>query len=148
MNRRMVVVNPFREMVEMQRVLDRFFDEAGKSFTAGNSHVFTLPVDVVESADAYRIVADLPGVTEDAISVSIDDNVLSIEVEFPALEIGEHERQLISERRAGKYSRHLTLGKPVNTEATEAVFANGVLMLTLPFVPEVAPKQITIKLSK
>lgn len=148
MNRRMVVVNPFREMVEMQRVLDRFFDEAGRSFSGNNASVYTLPVDVVETTDAYRIVADLPGVSEDAIAVSIDDNVLSIEAEFPALEVGENERQLINERRSGKYSRHLTLGKPVNTEATEAAFANGVLMLTLPFVPEVQPKQIAIKVSK
>lgn len=148
MNRRMVVVNPFREMVEMQRVLDRFFDEAGKSLSGGNAGVYTLPVDVVEGPDAYRVIADLPGVSEESIAVSIDDNVLSIEAEFPTLEVGENERHAISERRAGKFGRHLTLGKPVNTEAIEAVFADGVLMLTLPFVPEVQPKQISIKVSK
>jgi len=147
MGRRMVAVNPFREMVEMQRALDRFFDEAGRSI-GGNGVAFALPLDVIETKDGYRVIADLPGVNEEQVSVTINDNVLSIEVEFPVIELGENERYLLNERRTGKFSRHITLGKPVNTEAVEAVFENGVLTLTLPLVPEVQPKQIPIKINK
>lgn len=147
MNRRVIRVNPFREMVEMQRALDRFFDDAGTAYTSGVAS-YTLPVDVIETANAYRVIADLPGLNDEDIAVSIDNDVLSIVAEFPAVEVAEDERSLMNERRVGKFSRHLTMGKTVDADAVEAVYEDGVLVLTLPFVPEVQPKQIAIKTGK
>lgn len=149
MNRRVIRVNPIREMVEMQRALDHFFDEAWRPYntngdlegTAG----FKLPLDIIERDDRYIISAALPGIADDSIDLSIDDNVLHIVAELPEPALAEGERILLNERRYGKFGRSLRLTKPVDVEAVEASFDNGVLTLELPFVAEVQPRKIDIK---
>lgn len=151
MNRRVIRVNPIREMVEMQRVLDRFFEDAWRPYGNDNgaavSHTdaYTLPLDVVERDNRYIISAALPGILDDSIDISIDDSVLHIVAEIPAPAVDDGERVVLNERRYGKFMRSLQLGKPVDVDNVEATFENGVLWLELPFVPEVQPRKIGIK---
>ena len=149
MNRRIVRINPLREVVEVQRALDRFFDEAWQAADTSDPEAYALPLDVIERDNAYWVRASLPGSSEDHINISLDGDVLEISAEIPDAVVEEGEtRTLLQERRTGRFSRRLTLNKGVDAENVDASYDNGVLTLHLPFVPEVQPRQISIKRSK
>jgi HSP20 family protein len=138
--------NPIREMAAMQNMIDRVFEDtwrAARPTVAGNA----LPLDVYESDQGYIVFAALPGVSADAIQVSIDDDVLTIsgEVPQPAFEEKDNTRVLLFERSYGKFSRSVRLGVPVDVEKVEAAYENGVLKLTLPKTAQAQPKTIPVR---
>ena len=112
--------------------------------TAGHG----LPIDVEENDESYIVRADLPGRSEEAISVNIHDDVLSISAETAVENSDENGRVLIRERRVGKFSRSLRFPVPVNGEASiqaaPATYDNGVLTITLPKAEHVKPRQIPV----
>jgi HSP20 family protein len=146
MNRRIIRVNPLREMMAMQNALDRFFDESWRPFSADT---FALPVDVVEDDTTYTVTTELPGVDSENITVRLDNEYLNIEAEIPEQVIEKkNARLLLKERRYGKFSRRIHLAQPVDSDKIEAVYEDGILTLTLPKVPEVQPKMISVKAGK
>lgn len=101
-----------------------------------------LLVDVVENDTSYTLRANVPGASKEDVSVSIDGNVVRIEVEFKEdIESGA----LWRERRVGKTSRALKLAHPIDADAATAKQENGVLTLTLPKKAEAQVKRITIQ---
>lgn len=103
-------------------------------------------MNVVDAGAAYRIEAELPGVTREQIRISVDKKRVSIEAESTvANDVAEGEKALLSERTSRKYSRVLTLAGEVDDAAAVAKFENGVLSLTLPKKVADQPKQITIQ---
>ncbi len=136
--------NPFREMAAMQSALDRLFDDSWRTtwpeFT-GN----TLAFDVYDSDTAYTAIVALPGLDADQINVKLQDGALTISAELPQPQAPENARPLLQERTFGKFSRTIALPQAVNADQVEAIYENGILTLTLPKVPEVQPKQITVK---
>ena len=101
-------------------------------------------LDVDESPRAYTVHAELPGISQDNISVNIHDDVLTISGEFTADERGEDSRQLIRERRQGKFSRSLRFANAVNGDEVAASFEDGVLSITLPKADHIQPRQIPV----
>ena len=144
---RLVRWSPFREMVDMQRRLDRIFDQIGQNDSesewteAGN----WLALDVHENGDAYTVETDLPGVHAGDINVSLQDNMLTISAETKREEKSDTNNHLISERRYGSFHRSLRLPSTVDAEKVEAHFENGVLRLTLPKSEAAKPRQIEVK---
>jgi len=88
-------------------------------------------LDVEETADAYVLRADLPGVPKDQIKVEIDENVVTIAVEYKR-ETTTDAKALRVERVSGTASRALQLPVAINAEKAEAKHVDGVLQLTLP----------------
>lgn len=138
--------NPFREMAAMQSVLDRALDQAWRSQWPTQNAAFNL--DVHENDSAYTVVADLPGLSTDSINVRLHEGVLTISAEVVRPEVAEGTRVHVAERFYGNLSRSITLPQPVNADVVEATYENGVLILSLPKVPEVQPRQIAIKSNK
>ena len=102
-------------------------------------------MDVKERADAYVIVADVPGAKKEDIDVSLENGILTISAETKSeKEEKDGERVLRQERRFGKYVRSLRLGTQINEKAIKANYKDGVLELTLPKAEEVKPKKITV----
>lgn len=144
MNRRIVRVNPLREMVALQNSLDRLFEDSWRPFNTADT--FALPIDVVEDDVHYVVTTELPGVQHDNISVRFDGDYLHVEAEIPEQIVeNKNARTLVKERRYGKFSRRVHLAQPVDSDNIDAVFQDGVLTLTLPKVPEVQPKTIAVK---
>lgn len=103
-------------------------------------------MNVVESDSAYRVEAELPGVTREEIKISVDKKRVSIEAESTvANESVEGEKALLTERTVRKYARVFTLAGEVDDAAAVAKFENGVLSLTLPKKAVDQPKQITVQ---
>lgn len=89
-------------------------------------------VDIREEHDGYLVHADLPGVSEKDLKVSIDDNVLTISAN--ADENGERtsESYLVRERRQAAFTRSLVLPGDADHEAVAATFKDGLLTLRVP----------------
>jgi HSP20 family protein len=103
-------------------------------------------MNVFDTGAAYRIEAELPGVTREAIRISVDKKRVSIEAESTvANEVAEGETALLAERTARKYARVLALGAEVDDAGAVAKFENGVLSLTLPKKTVEQPRQITVQ---
>lgn len=135
--------NPLREMAELQRA----FDERWRQMVnEGDWSDISLALDVHETDTGYVVTTELPGVDVENINIKLDGDVLTIEGEMPEFVVEEQNtRTLLRERRYGKFRRGIRLPQPVNADAVEASFDNGVLHLNLPKVPEVQPRQIAVK---
>ena len=103
-----------------------------------------LALDVHENNDTYTIVADLPGVNADDISIQFQDDVLTISAETQQEKNESNGNMLIQERRYGKTSRSLRFPVHVNSTAVEADYNNGVLTVTVPKAEEVKPRRISV----
>lgn len=106
--------------------------------------VFTPAVDIFENAEAITVLADLPGVTPDTLSIDLDDGKLTIVGHCDTL-AGEGEADVFREYEGGTYSRTFTLSEVVNQAGINASIADGVLRLELPKVERAKPLKIEVK---
>ena len=111
-----------------------------------NASGHALALDVHENDDAYTVVADLPGVNADDISIQLHEDVLTIsaETQQERSESNGNGNVLLQERRYGKTSRSLRFPVHVNSTNVEADYNNGVLTVTIPKAEEVKPRRISI----
>lgn len=131
------------------QLVDRFFNEYATPtvapWQAGERGWFPL-VDVVEQDHAFVATADLPGLKKEDIDISLEDGVLTIsgerKFEHETKDDGKNFKRL--ERAYGRFSRSFTLPQGVDPQKVEAVFADGVLRLTLPKNEVVKPRKISI----
>ena len=130
--------------------IDRLFDEftrgLGIAPALGASDMDFAPmVDVSETADEWRVRAELPGVTPEEVEVSVTGNVLTLrgEKKGDVSEASGNWRR--SERRYGKFVRALEFPTDVDAKRVEARFKNGVLTVTLPKAETSRPKSISVK---
>lgn len=143
----MIRWNPVREMVAMQNLMDRMFDENWRVIRPTNSLQGTpLALDVHEDKTSYKVTTALPGVNPDDIQVNLNDDVLTISAEIHEQKVeGEETRALMQERTYGKFGRRIRLPHPVNSDAVEAQYVDGVLTLTLPKAESALPRSIPVK---
>jgi HSP20 family protein len=106
--------------------------------------VYIPAVDIYESEDALVLVADMPGVGSDNVSIDIRDNQLTLRGTIQ-LEPGDKERLLLQEYGIGDYFREFALGRTIDQAKIEAAMKDGVLTLTLPKADIVKPRKITVK---
>ena len=138
----------------LQRDMNRMFDDFFKSFSTfpagrleGRWGGFTPTIDIKESAKEITIKAELPGMDEQDIEVSLADDVLTIQGEKKAEKEEKDKGYYYAERSFGSFRRLLPLPVGVNTQKAEASFKKGVLTITVPKTEEAKDKikKITIK---
>ncbi|MDB4984993.1 MAG: heat-shock protein Hsp20 [Myxococcaceae bacterium] len=100
--------------------------------------------DVRENNDAYVLCADLPGVADDAVELSVTGNQLHISGQRSEEKYDEGERLHVSERSYGAFVRTFTLPDGVDGDRIEANLDRGVLKITLPKKPETKPRRISL----
>jgi HSP20 family protein len=103
-----------------------------------------LPLDVAETADAYILTAELPGVPLKDIQVNVEDNVVTISGNKPAPEETEGVRYHRIERPYGAFQRSLALPRNVDPEQVTAKYADGVLEVRVGKKEEAKPRKIEI----
>ena len=105
--------------------------------------VFTTPpVDIYENADGLLLIADLPGVSSDELSVSYEKGQLTIEARRQAAFEGN---VLASEFRPVDYRRTFLVPQGIDAEKISADLTAGVLRLKLPKAEALKPRQIHVK---
>lgn len=109
--------------------------------------VFAPAFDIKETGTGYVFVADLPGIKREDLDINLTGNRLTITGKREAEERKEGENSFISERSFGSFCRTFTVPEGVDANGVSAELKNGVLVLTVPKVPEVQPKKISISAS-
>lgn len=147
--RRQVPVSTNNGLDSLARQLNRLVDDTfGAPFAPWDSTVTTsawIPaVDVVEDDKAIRVVAELPGVKRDDVSVSFENNVLAIRGEKRQEREDTADRFHRYERSYGTFERHFSLPSTVDADHIEAAFDDGVLTVTLPKVERARPREIPV----
>jgi HSP20 family protein len=136
----------FRDMVGLQDEVNRLYDTFSKvndtqSLVEGS---WAPSVDIHENKDEIVIDAELPGMNQKDISVTVTDNVLTIKGEKRQEKEVKEENYYRVERSYGAFSRSFTLPVGVKAEQIKATYKDGVLKISLPKAEETKPKQISI----
>lgn len=134
-------LEPFRLMRDFMR-----WDPLRDYDLATPTSAFLPSFDVREGADAYTFKADLPGIAEADLDISLEGTRLTVSGKREAEALKEGERTHLSERTNGTFSRTFTLPEDVEGDKVVAELRNGVLTLLVPKRPEVRPKKISVHL--
>lgn len=101
-------------------------------------------VDIIERKDDILLVADMPGVDEKSVDITLEKNVLTING-YVEPEIPPTCCLAYAEYSIGDYQRTFTLSDEIDRNGIEATVKNGVLRLTLPKAAEMKERKITVK---
>ena len=131
--------DPFRVMDALLR-FDPFRDNGG--WRGGDT--FIPHFDVKETKDAYLIRADLPGVKESDLEISLTGNVLSVSGHREEEHRDEGDQYHTMERSYGQFVRSFSLPEGADANGVNAELKEGVLTLHVSKKPEIQPKKITL----
>jgi HSP20 family protein len=106
---------------------------------------FFLPmVDIYEFGDSIKLWADMPGVKESDVEVTLKGGVLTITGTVSTI-VYEKLSPLYTEYNVGNYFRQFELNEDIDDKHIAALMRNGVLELTLPKGERAQPRQIEVK---
>ncbi len=129
----MMSLLPREQWFDMDNFFDNFFsskrNDTDKSF-------FSPRVDITDKEDHYEILAELPGVKKEDVTVQLHDGVLTIEAKTCEETKSEKDKVIRKERRSGFFSRSFTVGNNVSANDIHAKFEDGLLKLSAPKVVE------------
>jgi HSP20 family protein len=121
--------------------LRRWFDTE-PAWTYKTSFSFPTPaVDVTEDDTAFKITAELPGIEEKDIDLTVSDGMLTIRGEKTYEKEEKDKDHHVSERAFGSFQRSFALPDGVDSDRIEAVLAKGVLTITLPKTAQAQKQQ-------
>jgi len=128
------------EMMELQREMNRLFS------TVGQKSPQDYPaVNIWEKDQTAVVTAELPGIDPEKMDISVSGDVLTVAATLAGTPLAEGEVYLRQERGIGSFKRNIQLPFQVNTQAVEAKYEKGILIIKLPRITEDQPKKIQIK---
>lgn len=105
-----------------------------------NDGALSPKVDIVKRGDNYQLIAELPGVSKNQVSVTLDDTTLTIESKPTQQQESTDTTELIRrERHHGIYRRSFDLGQDIELSDIKASFKDGLLVLDIPKQKEQEP---------
>lgn len=129
---------------EIDRIFDSFFGNHGVLRSRSDSN-WAPPVDVVDADDHVEFRAEVPGLSEDNVHVSVTENVLTIKgekkIESEDKDSGYH----LVERSYGQFQRSFGLPRNLRTDDIDASFTKGVLTISVPKTKKEEAKEIPIR---
>ena len=140
------VWDPFSDFLdlrsEMNRLLGTFFDRPGTQDVARGWYP---AVDIYEENDRYIVKAELPGVKQEDIKVSLANNTLTLKGERKGEHEDKHDGYHRRERIYGEFCRSFQLPTDVDAEKIQAKSKDGILEIEIPKSEKAKPKEISIK---
>lgn len=143
-----LIRNPLTRYEPLTGRLDGLFNDFFRPAVVweNNSEPLPIRVDVRETAEAYTVLAEIPGVRKDDIAVEIEGNEVTISAEVRREpEPKEGEKWLRTERFYGKTGRRFALPQDLDEAKAAAKFTDGVLELTLPKKAAVTGRKVEIQ---
>jgi HSP20 family protein len=132
--------NPFNDLFR-----DDFWSFALNPTDRSAPQAFTPAVDVVDTERAYVLKVEVPGVKAEDISVSVENNVLTLKGERRFEQDKEEQGYRRIERRYGSFTRSFVLPEGVQADTIEAAAKDGVLTVQVPKAPAKTPRRIAVK---
>ena len=134
---------PLRQWVD--RVFDDAFAREGAAGSGDASAGFqSLPVNVWETSEGYQAALLAPGLDEQSINVTVHDDTLAIEGELK-FSVPEGAKPIWQEFGPSKFRRSLRLGTAVDPARVEAMYRNGLLLVTMPKAEHAKPRQVQVQ---
>ena len=135
---------------EMDRLFDRFTAGFGGGVFAPprlmDFNATTLPaVDITENDTAFKLSAELPGLSEKDVDISVSGDTLTITGEKRQEKEDKQRNYYLTERSYGQFRRSSLLPEVVDRTKIDATFANGVLTITLPKTAKAEGRKIEVK---
>jgi HSP20 family protein len=129
----------------MNRLFNTFFDTPAGPGNGGSIRRWTPAMDLAETDTDFVLRADLPGLTEEDVSIELEDSVLTIAGERKAEHEEKKEGYYRVERSFGQFRRSLMLPEGVDADSIAATFDKGVLEVRIPKPEERKPHRVAIK---
>jgi HSP20 family protein len=140
----LVHTHPFTEVFRLERELERVF---GRAFGADPARAAQhAPLTMLPDADGVTLRAELPGVDPATIEIAVEDRVLTISAERPALR-RENGQPRLQERRVGAFRQVLQLADDLDADAITAHAEHGVLTVRVPKRAEAKPRKVVVQVS-
>lgn len=140
-------LDPWALLDRMRREMDVSWPGLGGLTAAGTTNVYP-PVNLYENGEDFVLLAEVPGVRQEDLEVTIEANRVTLrgerKVEYPAAEGTSVHRR---ERESGFFRRTFGFPVPVDADKAEAVYRDGVLRLRLPKAASHRPRQIAVSAS-
>ncbi|ATB35296.1 heat-shock protein Hsp20 [Cystobacter fuscus] len=121
------------------------FRELPRGVAGGAVTGFLPSFEVKETKDSYVFKADLPGVKQEDLNISLTGNRLTLSGQRNEEKRDEGETHYVHERGFGSFSRSFSLPEGIDAEHVQAELKDGVLNVVVPKKPEVQPKRILVK---
>ncbi len=122
----------FRLWRQVDSLFDDFFGRTAPGRGDGGTAVVGLPLELQETDDSFKILAEVPGVEEKDVEVTVSGDMLTIKGEKKASSERSENGAFVSERSYGAFMRSIRLPQGVEADKIEATFKNGVLTISLP----------------
>jgi len=137
-------LSPLSQWVD--RVVDQAFSPNYGNGDGGSTGFQSLPVNVWETAEGYHAALLAPGLDEQAIKVTVHDDTLAIEGER-TFQMPEAAKPVWQEFNPGplRFRRSLRLGAAVDPARVEAIYKDGLLLVTMPKAEHAKPRQIQVQ---
>lgn len=136
-------------LLRMRNGIDKLFEDffsANGSMAPFKMNGAMMPViDVQETGEAITVDADLPGLKQEEIKVSVEDGILSISAERKHEKDEKTRNVHRAERYFGRMERRLALPSSVEDTKVEASYKDGVLHVTLPKKASAKAKAVNVK---
>jgi len=129
-------------MATMREAMNRMFEDSIAE-TANTEREMMLAVDVQAGDEDYDIVALVPGLEAEDVSIEMLNNTVALRGEFKST-AQEESKYLVSELPSGHFSRIVTLPTALDPAKAEASIKNGVLHLRVPKAEAHRPKSIKV----
>jgi len=141
--------SPVNDLFRLQREFDQLFNTLFPASATGNrkasdTTVWSPRADFVETADAFEIYVDLPGIPREDIEIQYHEGTLTVSGDRKTRHAEGKPTYLRQERTYGRFSRSFTLPETVDPNRIEATYEHGVLRIHLHKVKESKPHRITI----
>ncbi|MDH5238012.1 MAG: Hsp20/alpha crystallin family protein [Acidimicrobiia bacterium] len=122
---------------------DPFQERTRPAVTGTRRQPVPMPMDAYRDGELVHIWMDVPGVSAENLDVTVEKNALTVTANR-AWDPAEGIQILANERAQGTFSRTLSLGDNLDTEALEASYDEGVLHVTIPVADKAKPRKVEI----
>ena len=134
----------------LSQAVDRLFEQTFTPYVSEGTEGTpsrSIAANVWETADAYQAVFLAPGLDEEKINVTVHEDQLTIEGDL-AFQTPEDAKPIWREFGPSHFKRTLRLAMAIDSEKVEALYRNGMLLVTLPKSEHAKPRQIQVQASK
>lgn len=125
--------DPFREV-----------DRLAQQLLGPAARPAAMPMNAYRKGHTFYVQLDLPGVDQDSIDLTVEQNVLTVRAQRQGVETGEDLEVLLNECPAGTFTRQVFLGDTLDSDQIEADYTGGILTLTIPVKQAAKPRRVTV----
>jgi HSP20 family protein len=135
--------NPFSEVVSLREAMDRLFEDSVISNRTSGLVGRGVAANLYETEDGFTLQLPMPGVKPDDVEITVQQDTVSLKWEYK-VEIPEGAHVHWHGFQTGKYQQSFTVPAPINSEAVEASYTDGILTLRLPKAEHARARTIKI----